>query len=204
MREQAKRLKNTLTGLLCKCWTYETITLKRFIEVQNTQNLRKLIRFGIYIPSIAAKNWEKIIEINDKMNGSNSLSVYKMNLKGYLTMLTNYMLVRSSLTYLHFKYDKDIVDSVLKHGIYLDTSNTIDFVDSLDRAIRYCDSMITLIESRRKAIESGSKKTELSFDELLIWLSYNLGFMVPRDVKLAEFNAYVKFLKHKQKDVENK
>jgi len=190
---------------------YETITLKTFIEVANSGDLRPLLIKGRYDHEEAVEKWERIIQLNAKANGSFNFDQYFYLYKSYLLLVAKHTKVRALLWRLaHNPIDYTVVQEVRECGYKVDMTNSITLAQSVERAFRQSDNLITKYNSKKNELDrlTGSEQKEEgpkeTFDD--IWAALSLAvapMIIQDDIRLSQYNALKKRIEKQSKARKN-
>lgn len=175
--------------------SYETISLKTFIEISETGNLSLLGGKG----RENVEAWEKILAANAKAAGSFEFGNFKKDLRQLALLKADYQLVKAALTKLNFVVDEDTIAFLKKKGYKIDASGAASYRRSILAATSASDNLLSRISLKTNDIERRQQEitSPPSFQQILASLSVALGFTVDENVKLAWFNEAKKLLKQK-------
>lgn len=143
--------------------------------------------------------WEEIMKRNGEQNGSFRYSEYLENHKSYAELNNEYILTKALLIKLCFVVDFECIQSLRELGYKINTENSAKYEESLTRALRKSENLITKINMRKNQIESvaNEKGDDFGFEEVMASLISSLGFEVSSDITLARYNEYKKIIKKK-------
>lgn len=188
-----------------KFFTYETISLRLFIDITNTGDYRKVVKSGYGTEVQCLDAWERIIQRNNEANGNNDYHIYLSEARRYGHILAQYLIEKSMLTKLCIVSDqekvKEEVEELRERGYRIDTTKNKLYHRSIEKALKRCNNLmvkanITRGEMMKKATRPGDDM-EQSFEELVAAISFMMGFTVSDDITLARFNEYKKLIKKK-------
>lgn len=99
-------------------------------------------------------------------------------------------------------YYPEYLKFLRKKGYKIDTDNLENYYISIQSGLHRSDNLITKMVSKQKESlmqkEIIKSKGETSCTQLLVNLNCLLGFTVPSNITLAEYNAYKEFLRLKE------
>lgn len=187
---KSKEKQSPTTG---KCWRYEDISLRLFLEIAKDGDVSKLLIEG---EADLDEAWEEIIRKNQQSAGSNRYDNYFEKAQTYALIVHEYILVRSALVYLSEKVDGTVAEMLIEKGYKIDPK---DYLPSIERAFHKAENLVTRAMSKQKEMEllKEDKKGDSSFEEVMANLVVGLGFQVSDDITLARYNEYLKIIKKK-------
>ena len=77
-------LKNVSRLISVHYFTYDTITLRLFVEIVNTGEFERVAKSRVYDVEKCYLQWEQILIMNSKMEGTNRLGVTFNSFKAYI------------------------------------------------------------------------------------------------------------------------
>lgn len=168
-------------------------------------DLKKLLIKGKASEKELSEQWEKIIRRNYEVNGGFDYINYCDLIEGYARILAEYNVVRSLLIQLMFVVDDNYIAELEEKGYKIDTSNTIAYAESINRAFTRSENLITRLTMKSNEIsemiaEQGGSKAA-SFEEIMAGLSLSLKFAVSEDITLARFNEYKKIINERNQKI---
>lgn len=185
---------------LHKFCTYEDIMLRIYLEIAAQGNYEKLILAGNPSTEECIEAWEEIVKENAKQNGTFEYQTYLEDAREHTRLLNEYNLVKAILTKLSFVVDYELVNYLQDKGYRIDISSSEKYADSLTKAIRKSDNLITKINMKRNELagletKKGGKSS--NYEEIMASLEFALGWSVGEDITLARYNALKKLAKKK-------
>lgn len=180
--------------------SYESISLKTYIEIANSGNLSALIISGRHNEKELSEAWEQIVKLNADANQDANYDLYLDNVKMYGFYIEEYNYVKAMLLCLRYFVDSNYIAELKSLGYKIDTSGSKAYLESLIACERRSDNLLTKIESKYKEIKSSSKKDgeeAPTLGSLIAQVSFGVGFNIPETVGLAQFNEYKKLIKEK-------
>lgn len=181
-----------------RLWTYEDIRLSTYLYIAKTNDLKLLIKKGIFTASQLSTAWEKLVEQNSKNTGNNSHSIYFNQIQGYYKLLNKHYRIKTALMSLAIKVDYDMVAYLNKEGYSIKISNQYEYEKSITNSLNKSKNLITKLESKKAEIDrlkgKGDGKSS-TLGEILSDLSYHLGYQVDKNLTLSEYNEYKKIIK---------
>lgn len=209
-------LKTTLwrtTGVLL---AYDNITLAKYLEVAASGNLGLLVVKGKFGNKELVAAWEAIVKRNADANEDSNYDLYLDNLKAYGEFVAEFNLVKAMLTQLCFEVDDDRIADLSELGYKIRKTKYVDgkevesataYQESIQAAQRKSENLITKINSKFKELQLASKASSVeapTLGALLAQVSFGLGFNLPVDVTLSQFNEYKKLVKQKYDEQRNR
>jgi hypothetical protein len=167
-------------------------------------NFRLVIRSGIATDTQCVAMWEKIVQDNNKVTGSQEYNSYLKSFRAYNRLLQEFTAVRAHLVILCYALDFQAIKYVRSRGYAIDTTNSQIYAESLYRAIRKCDNLQTRIAMQRNDLEltqDSAPKRKENFESLMAGLSLELGYTVPDEITLARYNEYSKLLERRHRAI---
>lgn len=178
-------------------WVYDDIRLSTYLYIAKTNDLKLLIRKGIFTRYELSQSWENLIEENSKHTGNNSHSIYFNQIQSYYKLLNKHYRIKTALMALAIKVDYDIIAYLNKEGYTIKIKNQFEYEKSITNALNKSKNIISKLESKKaeidraKSKESGKSST---LGEILSDLSYHLGYQVDKTLTLSEYNEYKKII----------
>jgi hypothetical protein len=169
------------------------------MEIAEKGDYIRLHKSGLLNVERLSEAWESIVKENGKHTGSNKFNNYLVNAKVYGSLVADYLMVRSALTYLSFKIDDEMIELLAKKGYRIDKSSSVKYAESINSALRRSENIGTQAIIKQNEIKKlqSDKKEGTGFEQVMAMLSLQLGFPVPDDITLARFNEYQKLIKQK-------
>lgn len=216
LRRKSKNITN-------QYWDYDTITFQLYFDIAATGEVIKLQKTGHINPIGCIEAWDNIIKRNCASNKSTAYSTTLNNSKVYGSLGTDYVMIKAMLTSLSIAWlnlesivlnGGKIEDGVIelyypeylkflrKKGYKIDTDTLENYYISIQSGLHRSDNLITKMVSKQKESlmqkEIIKGKGETSCIQLIVNLNCLLGFTVPSNITLAEYNAYKEFLRLKE------
>lgn len=175
-----------------------------FFEIVETSEFKKLLKSGEATEDECHEKWELLVQKHNYFNGNQEYSNYISHLRGYRDLLQRYNTIKSSLSVLLFTIDTPVIQYLKSEGYVIDLTNQEKFERSLELAFNKSDNLNSKIKSKFNQIqnfndnlqtkreEQNENKTTL--EQKLASLSFELGFPVAEDIKLARYNEYIKII----------
>lgn len=189
--------------------TYDTITLKMFIDIANTGNVSQLCVRGKASQVELAKHWEEIVKLNLDHAEDSTYDMHLENLQQLGNFMSLHTRVKAMLMVLHYQIDDEYIEELKQLGYKIEVSKTPEqngrkaYAESLHNAMRKSENLVSKLTSKYKEILSLTKEVEeskVTLGALLAQLSFALGangIVVPleENILLSQFNEYKKLVK---------
>lgn len=185
-------------------WLYENITLALFIEIAGGGNVNKLVREGTATQEQCAQAWERILKQNSLVSGGLEYLNYFNLYKSYDKLIADYTIVKATLLTLMFVVDDNDIMFLKRKGIKIATTSATQYNESLQAGMRRAEGMVNQIVARQielAKMQNKDKDRKVSAEELLAYISVELGFAVTDNVTLARYNEYKKLIMKRRKPV---
>lgn len=173
------------------------------MQINATGDASLILKKGNASPILCAERWEKIVAENSKANGKQDYNYVERSFKMYNSLLRDYNTVKACLLVLCYTIDFEYLKHVRAKGYAIDTTNSKTYADSLGRALRKSNNILTKIEMKRNELAAlrQERKTEKpqTFEGIIASLTFQLGYTVPDDITVIRYNEYVKLIEQKQK-----
>lgn len=184
-------------------FTYDTITLELFVYIINSGKFEKVAKSKVYDAEKCYLQWEQILVMNSKQEGSNKLGMTFDSFKAYIRYSAVFVMANSLLTKLQFIVDKDAVEELGKLGYNIKMTKE-GYAASIQAAFSKLKNVNSKIQSKQleleKLVQQGEERmTGLNFGAIIAEVSTALGFQVGKDILLSEYNQYIKLIRLKQK-----
>lgn len=181
-------------------FTYDDLPLKVYYRIIELKDYSLLCRSGK--PNDLDRRWEEIVKKVEKFNNSLWYHNHLDDLKELKWIMSEYIIVKSSLYKLLYKFDKELVQELIEKGYYISTASDEEYAQTLFDRLQNIENLITKLKMKKNemALEQEveeEKKTKPSFDLAMAQLSMTLGFVLPEDITLARFNEYNRMLQEK-------
>jgi hypothetical protein len=181
-------------------YDYEDLLLKTFFDIIKTGDLNLLKKDKKRIVGTNLEEiWESIIKRHNDNNGNFDFNNYVDAIRSYAYLLSEYMIIKACLLKLSMKLNYDVVIELNERGYVIDYTTPQRFRETLQAANSRSNNLVTKIISKQKEIEKygtkGGKGAPLTFAKALMDLSGALGYSIPRDITLAEFDEGKKLIK---------
>lgn len=181
-----------------RLYTYDTITLRLFIEIAGSGQLNRLLIRGRASNDELVQAFENIVKRNSEVSGNFQYMTYFQLLKSYAQYIAEYTITRAMLIKLAYVLDFATIQAVRRRGYRINTQNTATYAESLTAGLHRVSNLITRATMKRKEIEKFNAPNDNNaetFESILANLSYNLGFIVPETITLAAYNEYKKIIR---------
>lgn len=210
MKKSHQKSKNT-TVLF---YSYETITLKLYLEIVRTLDLKKLIVAGVADQAQCQQVWDKIMERCAEVNGGLDYVGYidLSQRQGYL--LKEYNIIKAWLIKLWFVVDDEIIGNLIDRGYNIITTKenpkynhnvslSENYKRSLIDALQRSENLVTKIKMTANEIKEmfeGKQggRQDIMFDEIMAFLLVR-GIKVEDSITLSRYNELVKILRKTSK-----
>ena len=184
-------------------YSYDTLTLKLFIKINDTGNVNLLIKSGFATPDLCAERWEMIVAANNKALGRNDYNAFLTLYKQYARLLSDFNAIKASIIILLHCIDYEAVQYMRSKGYKILLTNSKLYAQSLAAAVRKSDNLLTKLKMKKNELLElmpRNVKTE-SFEAIMAALTFSLGYTVADDLTLARYNEYLKLIERKQKAI---
>lgn len=177
--------------------------MKLFLQIADSGEYTLLAKSPA-TPEECYDHWCLIIDKQNLTSGSNEFRNYMDQQKAYNSLLSEYNRIKASLTVLCFTVDVDIISFLKSRGYNIVQTDSDSYTESINKAWRRSDNLITRINMKFNQIEKMNKnqvrvKTP-TFDSImadLIKEKYN----VPEDITLVRYLELKKLI---NKDLDGK
>lgn len=146
--------------------------------------------------------WDAIVEANNRATGSNNYANQTESLERRARLIADYMLVRLRLANLYYRVDPETIAWLNAKGYPIVTTTRTAFIASITDANNRVENLLSKIASVNNELarmKVNRKEQPKTVGQLIASVSMELGFRLPNDVTLAEYNDYCKMLKAKLK-----
>jgi hypothetical protein len=191
-------------------WTYDDILLRHFFDVSKSGDYQSLIKSGEANQGECIEAWEKIVQKNNYHGGNNQYDNYLHLIKQFNMAMKELNAVVSTILCLCFVVDDEQIKFLRKKGYKINTSGATAYDNSLGVALHESGKIRSKIKMKfnqlnnfnQKAIEQRESQGDVSVDDLISSLSFEVGFQLPDTITLAQYNAYAKRVKKRNDSLE--
>lgn len=170
------------------------------MEIAESNNLSLLQYSGKQDLERCGVIWDEIVKECSEAAGSNRYNSFlRMNIR-YWQLVAEYISVKAMLDSLTIVENEEYVSKLHKKGYHIRRKeNGVIDQASIEAAKRKSEVLVTKILSKQNEIEVATKDKEAekapTLFDLVAHASKRLGYHLPNDILLAEYNAYVKQIK---------
>ena len=200
-----QRSNNTAKNFLA----YDTIELKQYMEIASTGEYEKLQIKGEVDVRECIERWEQIVLENSKAAGNGEYRGFVDLHKSYERLRAEHIIVSALLikfVYGSKDHKKEVYELLKKRGYRLNITKDLPALDqSVTTAIKQCQHLLTKAKSKKNEIErdSSNKRNERGEQRTFISVMAELRMaiaptIIGDNIKLIEYNEYVKILKRQQ------
>lgn len=183
-------------------YQYVDIPLQVYFDVAHTGNILLLQKNGKPDEKLCEETWHEILKQNAKENGSLKYEKVFKSTRQHWLMVADYITVKSALTSLMIKQDNELIKELHQRGYHIRKDTIDDYAVSLEAASRKSDNLVTKIISKQNEIElltgGDAKPGNDTVTQMLVDINCELGFVVPSNILLIEYNAYKRYIKTKK------
>lgn len=199
-------------------FSYETITLKLYLEIVRSLDFKKLIVTGAPTLEECQKQWDSIIQRCAESNGGLDYVGFIDLSQRYGYLLQEYNVVKAWITTLWFKIDDKIIEQLTERGYNIITTkdnpkydNTItiseNYKRSLIAALQRSENLVTKLKMTANELrlmldgKEGGRQ-EMMFDEIMAYLQLR-GLKIEDDLKLSRYIELLKIMNKSSKEEVN-
>jgi len=196
-------------------FSYEDISLKLYLDIVRTLDVKKLLRQGDASVEQCHKQWDEIIAKCSSTNGGLDYVGFIDMSQSYGILLSEYNIIKAWLTKLWFQVDDEIIKQLADKGYDIiiskdhpkynpDLSISVNYSESILNAFHRCENLVTKIKMKANEIKvfmNGSEggRKEMLFDETMAQLLVR-GIKVEEDITLSRYMELLKILSKQTKE----
>lgn len=153
-------------------------------------------------------HWGKLLlEYAELDNNSDVLNRFELQ-KDILDLQNAYTVIKAMLKRLmiippdhktHGQTSSHYINDLMKLGYRIDTDNRQAYQESILRADKKSNSIITQIQMKKNLLKGDVEEKHVSFDSISAVISAELKFMIPEDISVAKYCEFKKIIKRRIK-----
>lgn len=218
-----KKLKQTSSNITAKFFQFDDITLKLYLEVVKSLDYKRLLIYGEATLQQCQQQWDIIVQHCSESSGGLDYVNFIDTSQAYGILLSEYNIVKASLTKLWFQVDDLIIEKLGEKGYNIITTKdnpkydpelykkfeaapsenlSINYRESILSALQRSENLVTKIKMKANELhqfisgKEGGRK-EMLFDEIMAQLLVR-GIKVDDNITLSRYLELLKLLNKKQ------